>query len=350
MPRSLLLAAVLALPLNAASPAAAQDIVPDQPNQAQPNQTAPPPPPPAICSGPLARPFDGGLDPRIPLDCDSSAYYFGIGRDKDLVMAKSCALIERINHVDKDGSLFTGPGILSMVFANGDGTPRDIDLARRFVCENKEASAEEIEARLKQLDNIEKAPRDTPRFDLCKTAKTGITLGWCASIQLRVNDAKRYDTMVKIVDGETPQAIEAFKKLQAAESAFEEARASKEIDLTGTAEAALTIQEEDRLRAQFVADLKLFNTPTYSQPVTLAVVDSHIADEYAIVRAKGPVIFRGTTLSVSGVDETQALWLKYRDAWRAYEAIVNPTIPGDAIATQLSRERLYHMHKLATTF
>ena len=29
---------------------------------------------------------------------------------------------------------------------------------------------------------------------------------------------------------------------------------------------------------------------------------------------------------------------------------VNPTISGDAIATQLSRERLYHMHKLATTF
>jgi hypothetical protein len=342
MTRPLILATLLALPLIAASHAAAQDIVADTP--------APPAPPPAICAGPLAKPFDGGLDPRIQPDCDSSAFYFGIGRDKDLTMAKSCALIERINHVDKDGSLFTGPGILSMAYANGDGTPRDVDLARRFVCENKEASPEEIEARLKQLDNIEKAPRDSPRFDLCKTAKTGLTLGWCASIQLRVNDAKRYDAMVKIVDGETPEAIEAFKKLQAAEAAFEEARANKEIDLTGTAQAALTIQEEDRLRAQFVADLKLFNTPNYSQPVTLAVVDGHIADEYAIVHAKGPTIFRGTTLSVSGVNETQALWLKYRDAWRAYEAIVNPTVPGDAIATQISRERLYHMHKLATTF
>jgi hypothetical protein len=50
------------------------------------------------------------------------------------------------------------------------------------------------------------------------------------------------------------------------------------------------------------------------------------------------------------VEETQRTWLKYRAAWLAYEGVVNPTVSSDAIATQISRERLTHLHKLNTTF
>ena len=304
----------------------------------------------AACAAVLAKPFDGGLDPRIQPDCDSTAFYYGISRDKDVVAARSCALIERINHVDKDGNPFTGVGILSMIYANGEGTPRDTELAKRFVCENKEASPEEIEARLKLLDRIAESPKDSPRFVLCSTSVSGLTAGWCAGLLLRIHDAKRYDEMVKIVDGIPAPGVEAFKALQTAEGAFESVRAEKEIDLTGTARGALILQEQDKVRAQFVSDLKLFAKPDFSEPVTLVVVESDLSDDLAKLRANGPRIFRNTTITVEGVDETQRAWLKYRDAWRAYEGVVNPTVSGDAVATQLDRERYTQLQKLVATF
>ena len=308
-----------------------------------------PEPQPAACAAALAKPFDGGLDPHVPPDCDSSAYYYGIGRDKDYVAARVCALIERYNKVDKDGSLFTGAGILSMVYANGEGTPRDIDLAKRFTCEIKEADFAETDARLKLLDKIAVATKDVPHFDLCKTASNGTSWGWCESIELRLHDAKRYDEMVKIVEGLTPQGVEAFKALQTAEGDFETLRSEKEIDLTGAARGAWTLQEQDRLRAQFVSDLKLFSTAGYSQPVTLATVEALINKDLASIRVNGPKNFQGTTITVAGIEETQRAWLKYRAAWLAYEGVVNPTVSSDAIATQISRERLTHLHKLNTT-
>ncbi len=326
---------LLALPLCAAAQTVAQDSGP----------------PPAACVSILAKPFDGGLDPRIEPDCDSTAFYFGIGRDKDYAAAKSCALIERINHVEaKDNSPFPGAGILSMIYANGDGTPRDIGLARRFVCENKEAATSETEARLELLDKIEKTPQTAGRYSLCTVATTALTLGWCASLQLRVADGKRYDEMVAIVDKLSPAGVEAFKKLQTAEGDFELARTQKELDLTGAGRAVWVMQEQDRVRAQFVSDLKLFSKPGYSQPVTLAVVDAALNKDYANVRVNGARLFQGTTITVAGVDETQAAWVKYRDAWRAYEGVVNPTVSSDAVATQIERERLTQLHKLSTMY
>jgi hypothetical protein len=304
----------------------------------------------AECSVILAKSFDGGLDPRIPADCDSTASYFGIGRDKDMAGARSCALIERIQKVDKDGSMFTGAGILSMVYANGDGGPRDIDAAKRFVCENKEADSAEMDTRLKLLDRIAADAAHTRRFDLCDTASSGLSQGWCASIQLRIDDTRRYNDLVKMVDPLTPAQQELFKTLQAAEGAFEAARVADELDLTGTARGAVSIAEQNRLRSQFVNDMKLFSKPGFSQPVTSAAVDAKIAQDLADLRMKSDRIFRNTTITWNGIQETQAAWVKYRDAWRAFEASVNPSVSGDAVVTQIGRERVYHLNKLGQTF
>ena len=332
---AMMLPLLLSLPLGAGAQVAAPD----------------PGPAPAACVSILAKPFDGGLDPRIEPDCDSVAFYFGIGRDKDYAMARSCALIERINHVEaKDNSPFPGAGILSMAYANGDGGPRDIALARRFVCENKEAATSETAARLELLDKIEKAPQTAGRYSLCSVATTSLTLGWCATLELRVADAKRYDEMVAIVDKLSPAGVEAFKKLQTTEGDYEAARAQKEIDLTGAARTVWVLQEQDRVRTQFVSDLKLFSKPGYSQPVTLAVVDAAVNKDYNSIRVNGARLFQGTTITVAGVDETQAAWVKYRDAWRAYEGVVNPTVSSDAVATQIERERLTQLHKLNTMY
>ena len=332
MKMSLLLTALLALPCPVIA------------------QLAAPEPPPGACGDVLARPVNDSLDPGVEADCDSTAFYFGIGREKDYNLARACAYMERFKHVDQDGSLFTGPGILSMIYANGNGTPADFDLARRFVCEIKEASPDETLNRLKVLDRMAATPKNAGHFDLCSTGSTGTTVNWCTSVQLRIRDAKRYDELVKMVDGLTPAQQEAFKALQTAEQAYEEVHSQKEIDLTGTAAGAFTLKERDRIRALFVSDFALFASKDFSEPVSLSVVEGHIADDYASIEKNGPRIFRNTTITVEGVQETQAAWLKYVAAWRAYEAAVNPTLSLDLVSTQLGRERIYHLHRLNSTF
>jgi TPR repeat protein len=301
----------------------------------------------AACAAILARHVEPRLDPRVEADCDSSAFYYGIGRERDYAAAAACAEMERFKQVNKDDSLFTGSGVLAMVYANGEGVPRNVEDARHYVCEIKEADAAETEARLKLLDQIAMTPKGAPHFDLCKTGSSGLSEGWCASIEVRLHDAKRYEEMVKIFDALTPAGQEAFKKLQAAEGAFEEQRTVKEVDQTGTARGAFSLEEEDRMRAQFVSDLKLFAKPDFSEPVTLAVVDAKVNAEYANLQANGARIFRDGTITPAGVAETQAAYIKLREAWRAYAAVVYPTVAGDAVVTQLARERLYHLHKLS---
>ena len=66
-------AVFLAIPLCAIAQAVQQEVAP----------------PPAECIAALSRPFDGGLDPRIEPDCDSTAFYYGIGRDRDYDAAKT---------------------------------------------------------------------------------------------------------------------------------------------------------------------------------------------------------------------------------------------------------------------
>ena len=234
-----------------------------------------------------------------------------------------------------------------MVYANGEGTPRDLDMARRFVCENKQAAPEEIERRLQLIDKIAASPQAAPRFDLCTTASTGPTWGWCAGLQLRIHDAKRYDELVAMVDKLTPQQQESFKALQTAEAAYETARCTKEVDQSGLAGWTRQLQEQDKIRAQFVSDFRLFSQPDFKQPVEFPVVDAMVAKDNGKLVAKGSATALGsTTITVAGVEETQAAWMKYRDAWRAFEGSVNPTVSGDAVATQITRERLAHLRKL----
>jgi hypothetical protein len=312
-------------------------------------QTPPPAGTPVLtCAEILARPFTPGLDPRYEDSCDATAYYYGIGREKDYGAARACAQLERYKHLDKDGDIFAGPGVLSMLYANGEGGARDVETARRFVCENKGATPEEIQARLKVLDRIAANALNPPRLDLCATATSGPAEGWCAAVQVRLRDAKRYAELVAIFNGLTPPQQEAFKALQTAEIAFEELRGVKEIDQTGTARGAFTLAEQDRLRALFVSDLKLFGSGTFKQTVALPVAEAKMQSDLATIRAGAPKLFVNTTLTMEGVDETQKAWLKLRESWRAYGGQVYPTVGGDDIATQITRERLYQLKKLMT--
>src|SRR5205085_1236698 len=65
--------------------------------------------------------------------CLSESLYEGIGMKKDPVRARKCALLEMATH-RTTGPEFSGPHILMMIYANGEGVRRDYDIATHWAC------------------------------------------------------------------------------------------------------------------------------------------------------------------------------------------------------------------------
>ena len=308
----------------------------------------------ALCRAALARPFTPPpVDPALKPDCDSTASYFGIGRAIDYSAARSCAFAEYAHPNTTTSNIFAGAGILSMIYANGQGTAADLDLATRFTCETDAAPAE-IEGRLDILQH----DRDThtlAKFDLCETATSGNSEGWCESIDARLSDADRNPKITHLEATLPPAAIEPFHNLQKAEDDFIQQRTANEIDLSGTARAAFVLEEQNDLRDQFLANLLAVTSPGFHEPTAFSAADKRLNEIYKpLLKAaeksrlpRAPKTIPETTITYKGIQETQRSWLQLRDAWMAF-ATADNTAPGNdkQAAALITLQRTHQLSEL----
>ena len=286
-------------------------------------------------------------------DCDSAAFYFGIGRPKDFVAARKCAYAERSHTSNVDSNPFAGPGVLSMLYANGEGTPRNVELAQRFTCESGWAAPAELAIRLDELAKIQTSPNPI-HFDLCDTATSGLSQGWCASIDSRLQQVHRTEAIHTFSDKLAPDALPAFRKLHSAEDAFDQARSSNEVDLSGTGRAAFEFEEQDKLRDQFLINLKRFSAPHVDSPVPLPTADRQLNETYQLLRSSLPATDQQAqsftspdgTISFEGVQKTQRTWLDLRSAWTNFAKVSHTTATPDQIAAILTMQRLHQLRSL----
>ena len=135
------------------------------------------PPHDAVCSASREVPVPAADAGHAAAGCDAARLYYGAdGTGDDPVAARHCAYRERAD--DRAGPL-GGSGVLMMVYANGQGVPQDIALARRFACEFDGAPAE-VRARLARLQRIADG-HDTAPMDICDDITSGMMAGVCAS-------------------------------------------------------------------------------------------------------------------------------------------------------------------------
>ena len=102
-----------------------------------------------VCTQALAQPLkaqppSGPLAARDLPNCDALALYYGFNGKPNYPAALQCAYYQRAHANPQVGDPFAGPGILSMLYANGQGVDLDLDLAVRFTCENPWAAQAEI--------------------------------------------------------------------------------------------------------------------------------------------------------------------------------------------------------------
>jgi uncharacterized protein YecT (DUF1311 family) len=273
--------------------------------------------------------------------CDASKLYYGIGEKVDFIAARQCAYAERANG---NQEVFGGSAILMMLYANGDGVPRNFRVAEKFACESGGAPAE-IDGRMEHLRKLQQAHWTGKNFDLCDDITSGYMGGRCSLLNSQIQAAKRDNSLDAIVRTWSPADQSAFKALRAEANKFFSQRSEDEVDQSGTMGPAFVIEEEKSLQNGFFAAVQRFERgklPNYSRgDFQRANVELNLV--YA--QAKKRSLNMGT-VTLRGIQQTERAWIRYREAWVGFGAVKYPSVSADSWRTWLTQERTTMLRKL----
>jgi uncharacterized protein YecT (DUF1311 family) len=282
-------------------------------------------------------------------DCDSYKSYSGIGRKVNFAEARQCAWSERLAQQANleprysDESVFGGSAMLTVLYANGEGIPRNIPLAIRFACEAGGAPME-IELRTKHLESLgTAASENSAKFSFCDDITSGFMQGFCTARDSEIRDQTRAETLNALVSHFTPAQHLAFDKLNKSEETYALAHASGEIDLSGTARAMFQIEAQDTLRDDFLAALQLFEQGKFPNGSTAqySEADERLNSAYrgALSDAEEHKSDYGGAVQPTGIRDAERAWLQYRDAWIAFAKLRYPSVPASAWLVLLTNDR-----------
>jgi len=267
--------------------------------------------------------------------CDAPALYYGIRQPRDFVKARHCAFTP-----DKDDDVFSKKaGVLMMLYANGQGVGRNLQLAKKAACAAGGAPAE-LSGRLTHLNEM--APGKSAAgqtIDFCEDVTSGMMMGYCASLGAAQDDVKREREIAAIAAKFKPNERAAFSRLLNSLSRFVEARGGNEVDLSGTARGAMVVEEEDAQKDAFLAALQAFERgklPRFSAAQDQAI-DRELNTVYVQLRRLPAQEY--TTIKMADIQATQRIWLTYRDAWVEFGKLRYPAVPAHAWRAHFTQQR-----------
>jgi len=282
------------------------------------------------------------------INCDETTLYYGLGEKPDYAAALQCGWFQRAHPQVTAGNMFYGPGVLTMLYANGKGVPRNYELAIRFACENSWAAEAEMAYRIGHIEHLRDAGAQNVVFDLCDDITSGLGDGTCTSIQTRTADAVRSRKIDEILDRFPASVKSAFPSLQAAELGFEKARTQGEVDLSGTSRAAFQLSEETKLRDQFLINLQRFgraDIPGASE-ADLFILDQKLNEMYQRIQHSPTSRWEFGTIKPDGIRDTERKWISLVDAWIGFARIAYPNLSTTRVRAQLIRLRLRQLRSL----
>jgi hypothetical protein len=281
--------------------------------------------------------------------CDETALYYGFSDKPDYSAALQCGWYQHAHPQKTIGNMFYGPGVLTMLYANGEGVPRDYDRAIRFACEEYWAAPAEMGLRIGHLERLRATDDKTGSFDLCDDITSGLSMGFCTRIGTRAADAQRDTKIAAIVAGLSADAKSRFIHLQSAQADFEKAHSSNEVDLSGTARAMFELEEEKMQRDQFLINLQRFGKGDIPQAsaADLADLDRQLNDVYQQIQQAPASSWEWGTIRSEGIRDTERKWLALTEAWLNFARAAYPGLSATRIHAQLIRLRLHQLRSLA---
>jgi len=283
------------------------------------------------------------------VSCDASDLYYGISGTPDYAAALACGWYERAHPKAAEATMFSGPGVLTMLYANGQAGTRNYDLAIRLACEQEGTSEAEMALRIGHLEAMRSGKTEPGRFDLCDDITSGPSMSSCASIRTRRADAKREQEIAAAAAKLPESAKSAFERLRQAEKAFEEARSANEVDLSGTARGMFVLEERKKLRDEFLMNLLRFAggdvAPTSS--TQWATLERALNASFRDTQRVPSTEWHYGTIKPEGIRETENAWIALADAWVEFAAQAYPGVDATTVRAQIARPRLRQLRALA---
>lgn len=282
---------------------------------------------------------------RVKLQKEESyKYYYGVGVPVDYVKARKLAFFEW-EGADNYGP-FEGPGIILMLYANGYGVKRNLDICIRLACANIGGAPAEVEFRVQHLKALKgNGPKEI--FDVCDDATSGYMSGWCQSIQSELAGIKRKAAIQAIVEKWPKQDQVAFAQLKAMVSDFFSERVEQEVDMSGTARVMIALQESDSLEDNFLHKIEAADKCKFSNYTEQDYASADKELNVLYKKVMGLQEFVGGTVTKEGIKATQRAWIGYRDAWVAFGAIRCPKVGAVTWKMMITLDRIEQLKEFA---
>jgi uncharacterized protein YecT (DUF1311 family) len=273
--------------------------------------------------------------------CNSYDLYFGFDHPADPVKARKCAYLEREpgTVTTNPNPVFSGAGLLTMIYANGKGAARNFDLALKFACESDGTEDIRVEHLLKLKD--ENWTGDD--FDLCDDQSTTLTMNWCVNQGSDEGQPVRAAEASAITEKWTAAEKTAFRELQKAATASFEASTQNEVDLSGTIRTVSMFVVDISLNNDFLAALQRFEKGQLPKFTALefSKVNAELNSLYSKLQSDPKnSAYEYTTLTPEGVKIAQRAWLRYREAWVKFGHVKYPSVTPESWRTWLTQERV----------
>jgi len=273
--------------------------------------------------------------------CSSEKLYYGIGSKPDYVKARMCAFIEADGAADE---VFGGSTILMQLYANGLGVSRNPDLATAYACQIDGAPAE-IDGRVRHMQALKTKPE---HVDYCDDISSGLAAGLCKNRDSVEAAGSRGDKVQAMEAGLPPAARALYAPMKKAFDAFVDTHGTGEVDLSGTARAALMIAEQDTVRKQFAKDLDRLVTGRWRSATAAdtKAADAQMNESYHKAMAWAGGKDNPTTTKPDDIRKAQRAWLAYRDAFGRFAAAAASYVSADAVLARLTKLRTAQLDDL----
>jgi len=249
-------------------------------------------------------------------NCVSEDLYFGFGRPADPVTARKCAYAE----MDRgETRTFSGKTILTMVYANGKGANRNLDVAIKLACELNGAP-DDLAGTIRQLARYKQAHWTGNSFTVCDHSAARFMYEQCAILDDRFDSLARRKKIEAITSKWSAADQKAFQSLQQVAEKFFQLHAGKERDLNGT----VLVHEQAFMERQFI---EMLETLERGELAAYSAVVNGSTKEWG-------------TVTVEGIRQTQQAWLPYRDAWVQFGKKKYPKVTPESWKAWITQQRI----------
>jgi len=275
--------------------------------------------------------------------CSSKKLYYGFGKSPDQIKARKCAYLEYEQGGEMDES-FYGSSILMMIYANGEGVKKNLDLALKFACEDGGGAIAEYEGHILHLEQLRDNTEAFDRFDYCNDSQSLLMTGRCADRDAEISRIAREEKFSKLVSSSKDFERKDFEELKSVWQGYFFAH-DEEIDHSGTMGVADGIYEKQTMEDDFLMSLTRFeqgNFPSFSDE-EFTQVDRELNRIYKKIQnatEDDAIEFSWGTVTKEKIKKVQRAWLKYRDAWVEFAKHKYPTVSSASWKVWLTRDRV----------